>query len=374
MRAVAFVLLLAAGCSGQASGTVIGKKGGDAGVHGDGGIALADMAYDTTSCIGGGTDCQTGAPGACNDSIVTCNGTQAMCTMKSTVQSCYDGPANTQGVGVCTAGTQSCNGPALGACEGEILPATKEDCSNDADDDCDGTINNTCPSGAVTLTNARNVAPYAGGDDTMIANNTNVTAQCPANAFVSSLVIEFNDVESQVAGLRLGCSTITLSAGATGYTATLTNLTPSPYVSLIASGDDGTGTPITLNCENTTGLRGIWAMKGSYDVGGMLGFFAECGAAAITQNADNSLSIAMTATAGAGTMQDAQGYTGFEHATASNPPLTHSSATWSCAATEVVVGFKGNVSPNCGSSSDGVALSCLNNVQPICATITPSYL
>jgi hypothetical protein len=62
--------------------------------------------------------------------------------MPGATQSCYTGPAGTQGVGVCAAGTQTCDasGKLWGACTGQVLPAA-EDCSQPLDEDCDGTIN-----------------------------------------------------------------------------------------------------------------------------------------------------------------------------------------------------------------------------------------
>jgi hypothetical protein len=53
-------------------------------------------------------------------------------------QDCYRGPEGTLGVGICRAGSQSCQDGSFGACEGEILPQA-ESCANEgADDDCDG--------------------------------------------------------------------------------------------------------------------------------------------------------------------------------------------------------------------------------------------
>lgn len=53
---------------------------------------------------------------------------------------CYDGPAGTLGVGVCVGGQKTCNanGMSWSACIGEQLPAPKDDCTNQLDDDCDG--------------------------------------------------------------------------------------------------------------------------------------------------------------------------------------------------------------------------------------------
>jgi len=58
-------------------------------------------------------------------------------------RSCYSGSAGTQGVGVCRAGIQRCHmgadqGSFWSACSGEVLPSP-EDCSNPADENCDGT-------------------------------------------------------------------------------------------------------------------------------------------------------------------------------------------------------------------------------------------
>ncbi len=68
---------------------------------------------------------------------------------------CYSGPTGTEGVGLCKAGTRTCNadGTALGPCEGEITP-TPETCSNPGDEDCDGVPNEegpdcTCMPGSV---------------------------------------------------------------------------------------------------------------------------------------------------------------------------------------------------------------------------------
>jgi hypothetical protein len=70
---------------------------------------------------------------------------------------CYTGPGGTQGVGVCKAGTQTCNalGTAYGACAGEVLPAASESCINTLDDNCDGQVNEGCP----TVTYAGDVKP-----------------------------------------------------------------------------------------------------------------------------------------------------------------------------------------------------------------------
>jgi hypothetical protein len=55
------------------------------------------------------------------------------------MQSCYDGPAGTEGKGICTAGMQTCagDGASWGPCVDEVLPKP-EDCATPEDEDCDG--------------------------------------------------------------------------------------------------------------------------------------------------------------------------------------------------------------------------------------------
>lgn len=59
-----------------------------------------------------------------------------------TYRACYSGPPGTQGVGLCTAGTQWCgeDGLAYDACSGEVVPVA-EDCTTPLDEDCDGEVN-----------------------------------------------------------------------------------------------------------------------------------------------------------------------------------------------------------------------------------------
>jgi hypothetical protein len=68
--------------------------------------------------------------------------------------SCYPGPAGTQDVGACKAGSAPCNdqGTAVGACVGAVLPVA-ETCSTPVDDDCNG-MTNEGGAGCVCLPNS----------------------------------------------------------------------------------------------------------------------------------------------------------------------------------------------------------------------------
>jgi protein-arginine deiminase len=126
----------AAGDAGTGGGTAAGSAGVAGSAAGDlGGSAGAGAAAGTggDAGTGGASDCPPGA-----------------------TETCYSGPANTLGVGICVAGTRTCaaDGSAYGPCEGEITPSI-ETCATDADDDCDGEVNEdgtdcTCAPGSTS--------------------------------------------------------------------------------------------------------------------------------------------------------------------------------------------------------------------------------
>lgn len=95
-------------------------------------------------CVGevvpGSETCATASDDDC-DGMVNEEGEGCVCQPNATT-TCYSGPTGTGGVGICAAGTHTCNamGTAFGACTGETLPGT-ETCNTSVDDDCDGMVN-----------------------------------------------------------------------------------------------------------------------------------------------------------------------------------------------------------------------------------------
>jgi hypothetical protein len=84
--------------------------------------------------------CNTAVDDDCNG-MTNEGGAGCVCLPGSTA-SCYDGPAGTQGVGVCKGGTKACSadGTAWGPCVGEVLPVP-ETCNTPVDDNCNGQTN-----------------------------------------------------------------------------------------------------------------------------------------------------------------------------------------------------------------------------------------
>ena len=128
-----------------------------------------------------GRPCGTGMPGVCGtgslvcpDGILrceattqpgdeTCDGLDNDCDGRADnavgggplTRDCYQGPAGTEGRGICNGGVQSCLQGFFGACVGQVLPAA-ETC-NGRDDDCNGSSDDvvgvlcTCSPGSVRL-------------------------------------------------------------------------------------------------------------------------------------------------------------------------------------------------------------------------------
>jgi hypothetical protein len=109
-----------------------------------------------------GAACVTGLPGACGAGRVlcvaggltcasvvdpvdeTCNGRDDDCNGlvddapdgRLLTEVCYDGPAETAGVGRCAVGARTCTDGVMGGCAAQVLPGAEQ--CNRVDDDCDG--------------------------------------------------------------------------------------------------------------------------------------------------------------------------------------------------------------------------------------------
>lgn len=88
-------------------------------------------------------------PERCNQLDDDCNGLiddgiDCHC-QPGTQRACYDGPAQTKGIGPCRAGTQTCdNNQRWGSCVGQILP--QQEICNGVDDDCNGVVDGSVTS------------------------------------------------------------------------------------------------------------------------------------------------------------------------------------------------------------------------------------
>jgi hypothetical protein len=355
--------VVAAACS-PSSGNINNGKRDLAIDRGDGFIDFIDMARNTTSCVGGGMTCSSSNPGSCDKGTITCDGPLAMCTPDSQIQDCYEGPTGTAGKGVCKAGTQSCVG-ALGPCLGQVLPAMKEDCSNDLDDDCDGTVNNGCPYNLEV--GAARMLTVAPGTPPGNANQINLDKRCPANSFLYRVDLKYNDnLYFDAEGITLYCASPTLAhaPGSMSYTPGSVPVDPQPYDEFRNVGASvPTGNPDVANCNTGTTLRAIRYFRGRYDAGGFVGTCTQCAtypAAAIKP--DNTLAIASTGPYGSDVGYDF-GVT--KPCTAMETKVDNIQSkplkTWECMANEVMIGFK------------GVASGSIDQLQPICAPLVTKY-
>ncbi len=128
------------GFGGMTSGTG-GATSSTGGLGGAGGVASSTSA--TTSATASGS--ASGSGGGMGGAGGTMGTGGVACTPFEEIV-CYTGPARTEGVGQCQAGTKICDasGTAYGPCVGEVLPEP-ETCLDAEDNDCNGQTNEGGP-------------------------------------------------------------------------------------------------------------------------------------------------------------------------------------------------------------------------------------
>ena len=112
--------------------------------------------------LGIGEECVSGAPGVCGSGVRQCIDAELICVPgepeeeicdgmdnncngsadEGVTQECYSGPEDTEGVGICHSGRQSCFDGEFGICTGEVLPNEERVAGtcDGLDNNCDGLI------------------------------------------------------------------------------------------------------------------------------------------------------------------------------------------------------------------------------------------
>lgn len=340
MGRLAYGLVLAAafaaGCASAAAPDEQTQNVGDnadlAGVDLAGGMVVDNCMPNQACTI-------PGNPGDCAMGTTFCSGDVQSCVPNATTQSCYDGPPGTRNKGICKPGTQTCIG-SLGSCDGEVKPAAQEDCFNDLDDDCDGVVNNGCPDHFVTGTPRQLTArgnPAGGGAFSL---------RCPANSYVTKLIVSAEEADGFVGGIDIACATPTLVRGTSSYTVSVAAVAVNP--NFVHAAKDVTTDNFTFDCGTTAFSPGWWSAGtqetgsgGGVDAVGML-----CANGAVALDATNKLSVTMTKTGSINYFGYPQFGTQFED---------------DCNANEVVVGYDG---------SDG---NYFDSIRAVCAPLQVVY-
>jgi hypothetical protein len=297
----------------------------------DGGVDAAPV------CVESDAGCLTGSPGACSDGILHCDGGVPFCEAITTTESCYSGSVSTRNIGICHDGTQTCTG-SLGACTGEVDPAAHEDCFNDLDDDCNGLVNDGCPS-SLKLGTQRSLSSAGSG-----TGGGSHTVVCPAGAFVTRVDSWFDSNSSNqfASGVSIYCATPSLVQGASSYTVTLAANTPAPYLT-----EHGTDDPAIQRTDDC-GISGLTAMHRSITQADshVEGEGYHCATSTVTfSSTDNSIMFDFS------NIGDSS-YNTFPGGTVVDQ---------SCSFLEVLVGF---------TVRDG---AYLDNITPICAPLQTVY-
>ena len=140
LEAMGLLLIPLSACTDDTPGTTVGMTSTESGSEsgdtmGDGDPGDGDPTGDGDGDPGDGdpTGDGDGDPG---DGDPTGDGDPGPVCMTGDTRPCYTGPMETENVGVCYPGVETCFNGAWFECMGDILP--KDELCNGLDDDCDG--------------------------------------------------------------------------------------------------------------------------------------------------------------------------------------------------------------------------------------------
>ncbi len=128
-------------------------------------------------------------------------------------RSCYDGPAGTEGVGLCHGGSQRCFGAGEGSawdgCGGAVVPR-EERCGTGEDEDCDGLIDEGCTCDLGTSISCFGGPPESRGvGDCRVGEQTCVTGSGGASEWTSCIGESRPGTESCSGGRDEDCDGLT---------------------------------------------------------------------------------------------------------------------------------------------------------------------
>jgi hypothetical protein len=291
-------------------------------------------------CVAG-KSCSTDNPGDCGPGHTICTDGKSVCMPDVTEQPCYGAEPETLGRGPCRMGTQSCIG-SLGECKGAVVPVA-ESCFNEADDDCNGHVNDGCPNGLHLGDPVQ--LPQRGG-----TGGDPTGSMCPAGAVVVGVDVLLSAADQKpgyVVSLQPSCATPQLVRGDSAY-----SLAAMPVVSPKAmAGRDGTRSGSSrLDCA-AAGMSPVNGTQGTVFSSGRTvieSVGVDCATVAATLDAGNHLLLQFSP-------DEARSGT-------ANVQVTGTPWNDHCGVNEVLVGFLGRTG------------SQLDQVQGICAPLNIDYL